>query len=94
MLYISLKMIIIYLLFRFLPESPKWLMSQGKKTQAWIAMTKLVPSACHADSGNDNFQQDNEIRKVETYINYFVEFFNFDSIIFYSMILTHLRFKA
>lgn len=50
-------------MFRFLPESPKWLMSQGKKRQAWAVMIKLVPLAVYADIENDN-QQEDEIRKV------------------------------
>jgi len=49
---------------RFLPESPKWLMSQGRRRQAWEIMAKLVPTAVYVDTENDNQQQDYEIRKV------------------------------
>jgi len=38
-------------------------MSQGRESQAWKVMTKLVPSAVHADIDNDN-QDMVEIRKV------------------------------
>jgi len=38
-------------------------MSQGRKSQAWEVMTKLVPSAVHADIDND-IQDTVEIRKV------------------------------
>jgi len=49
---------------RFLPESPKWLLSQGRRRQAWEIMAKLVPTAVYVDTENDNQQQDYEIRKV------------------------------
>lgn len=38
-------------------------MSQGRKRQAWEVMTKLVPSAVHADIDN-NDEDMVEIRKV------------------------------
>jgi len=38
-------------------------MSQGRESQAWEVMIKLVPSAVHADTDNDN-QDMVEIRKV------------------------------
>jgi len=38
-------------------------MSQGRERQAWEVMTKLVPSAVHADIDNDN-QDMVEIKKV------------------------------
>ncbi|XP_060873414.1 solute carrier family 22 member 12-like isoform X2 [Metopolophium dirhodum] len=63
LLVLSLPMFGLLIQCWFLSESPKWLMSQGRESQAWKVMTKLVPSAVHADIDNDN--QDNmfEIRK-------------------------------
>lgn len=45
-------------------------MSQGRRKQAWEVMTKLVPSASYVDIENDDLQQDNEIKKVEKFLNY------------------------
>lgn len=48
---------------RVLPESPKWLMTRGRKRQAWATMAKLVPSAVYIETENDD-KQDVEIKKV------------------------------
>jgi len=38
-------------------------MSQGRKKQAWVEMTKLVPTAVHANIDN-NGQDNDEVSKV------------------------------
>lgn len=49
-------------------------MSQGRRKQAWEVMAKLVPSASYVDIENDDLQQeDNEIKKVEQFLNYLEE---------------------
>lgn len=58
----------IYAFFRFLPESSKWLMSQGRTREAWVEMAKLVPTAVHANIDNDG-QVNVEISKVSQLVN-------------------------
>ncbi|XP_050430687.1 organic cation transporter protein isoform X2 [Adelges cooleyi] len=50
LLVISLPLLFMIINCWYLSESPKWLMSQGKKKLAWATMSKLNPSATYAEA--------------------------------------------